>query len=173
MYKETKTIYGYYLNEDEYRFTIADDFTVTGEVHFQNVPFGTAVLKKTDISGKPLEGAVFEVYSENGTFLGRGESAANGRVYFVSPGPGNYYFVETKAPKGYERVTERYHFTINADYTITGTLTIVNGRDGTSTQTGDERHLGVWIATGSGFTVAAAAALYFAFRKRKKSTEAK
>ena len=173
MYKETKTIYGYYLNEEQYRFRIAEDFTVTGDVHFQNVPFGTAVLKKTDKSGQPLAGAVFEVYSEDGRFLGRGESAANGRVYFVSPGPGKYYFVETKAPKGYQRVTERYHFTIHPDYTITGTLTIVNGREGASTKTGDDRHLGVWIATGSGLSVATAAALYFAFRKRKKTTEAK
>lgn len=168
IYKETKTCYGYYLNEDEFAFTIADDLTVKGTVHFSNVPFGTAVIKKTDKSGAPLKGAEIAVYSEDGKFLGKGVSAENGRVYFVSPGPGKYYFVETKAPQGYVKSDVKHHFTIADDYTITGSLTIVNDRNPSNSKTGDTTGIILWVAAASVGMIGAGAALYFVLKKRKK-----
>ena len=149
MYKEIETVDGYYLNPDEMFFSIAEDLTVTGDTTLCNVPFGTVILLKVDGEGKPLHGATCAVYDERDNFLGSGITDNKGRVYFVSPGPGNYYFVETAAPKGYARDDAKYHFSIAADYTITGATTIINDRKSTTSRTGDTSNLALWIALGS------------------------
>ena len=169
IYKETVTCYGYYLNEDEYTITVDEDMTVHGNTHITNVPFGTAVLHKVDSDGKPLAGAEFAVYSEDGKFLGKGVSNEQGRVYFVSPGPGKYYFVETKAPQGYNRVDTRYHFEIASDYTIMGNLKIVNSRGNTpSTSTGDSTNIALWLGAAACCFLGGSVALFFLLRKKKE-----
>lgn len=168
-YKETQTCDGYYLNEDVYSFTIEADLTVKGTVRFGNVPFGTAVIKKVDKAGNPLPGAQIAVFSEDGDkFLGQGISAENGRVYFVSPGPGRYYFMEVKAPEGYERDQNKYHFTIADDYTITGTLTLVNVRNSSSSSTGDTTNLNLWVGMAAICLVGTAVGVYILLRKKKE-----
>ena len=174
IFKETATCYGYYLNEDEFSFTISSDLKVSGTVRFSNVPFGTAVIKKVDKSGKPLQGAEISVYSESGKFLGKGVSAANGRIYFVSPGPGKYYYIENKAPKGYVKSESKYAFEIAKDYTITGALTIVNDRTPSNgSKTGDSSNIGILIGVASTCLVGAGAAFFVVVKKRKKEEAGK
>ena len=170
MYKETKTCDGYYLNEDEYIFTIERDLTVTGTVRFGNVPFGTAVIKKVDKSGAPLKGAQIAVFTSDGSkFLGQSSSADNGRVYFVSPGPGRYYFVEVNAPEGYIKNDTKHYFEISTDYTISGTMTLVNERNPSpSSSTGDNSNLGLWIAVAVSSLGGMLAILFFLLRKPKR-----
>ena len=158
-FRETATRSGYYLNEDEYSFTIHENLTITGETRITNVPFGTVVVKKTNTEGSPLSGAQIQFFDMYDRYLGQGISDAKGRVYFVSPGPGNYYFKEVKAPNGYQVVTDKYHFQIADDYRITGTLTLVNGRGGSSeSKTGDTQNLRLWICLAAACVTAAAAA---------------
>lgn len=175
-YKETKTVYGYYLNEDQFSFTINEDRTVTGDVNFANVPFGTAVIKKVDQSGNPLKGAQIAIYDEHDKFLGQGVSNGKGRIYFVSPGPGKYYYVETKAPNGYVKSDNRFYFTIAEDYTISGELTLVNGvqpvpsgpyRESDSSKTGDSTNLWIWALAAIGTcTVLGSTAVIYGNKKK-------
>lgn len=169
IFRETATRSGYYLNEDEYSFTIHENLTITGETRITNVPFGTVVVKKTNTEGSPLAGAQLQFFDMYDRYLGQGISDAKGRVYFVSPGPGSYYFREVKAPDGYQVITDKYHFQIASDYTITGTLTLVNGRGGPSqSKTGDTENLRLWIClAAAGVTAAAAAGTVLLRRKRK------
>lgn len=136
-YRETAACAGYYLNPDEYSFSVSKEQLVSGDVHMENVPYGTAVIRKTDKSGNPLQGAQIAIYDSGGTLLGRGVSEKNGRVYFMSPGEGSYYFVEEAAPAGYMRNTDRHCFSIARDYTISGDLTVVNSRLSSNVSTGD------------------------------------
>lgn len=171
VFRETKARDGYYLNEEEYSFVINEDLTVTGETHISNVPFGTVVVKKVDTEGRPLAGAQIAFYDEYNRYLGQGTSDAKGRVYFVSPGPGKYYFTELKAPNGYDRITDHYHFQIANDYTITGTLTLVNGRNsgGGGTNTGDSQFIALWIGVAGLSSILAATVIFIALKNKNSS----
>ena len=171
LYKETLTVAGYYLNDEEYMFKINEDGTVEGDTRIKNVPHGTVVIRKVDAAGKPLQGAQLAFYDASNRYLGQGVSDAKGRIYFVSPGPGEYFFTEVKAPEGYGLTTERYRFQIGTDFTISGTLKLVNSRTSTPySKTGDTQHLEVWIgaATGSLILAGCTAAAMKARKKRKQ-----
>jgi uncharacterized surface anchored protein len=139
-------------------------------VRFGNVPFGTAVIKKVDKSGAPLKGAQIAVFTSDGSkFLGQSSSADNGRVYFVSPGPGRYYFVEVNAPEGYIKNDTKHYFEISTDYTISGTMTLVNERNPSpSSSTGDNSNLGLWIAVAVSSLGGMLGILFFLLRKPKR-----
>ena len=170
VYKETATRDGYYLNEDEYVFIINEDLSVEGEARITNVPFGCVVVKKVDTEGRPLAGAQLAFYDQYDRYLGQGVSDAKGRVYFMSPGPGDYYFTEVKAPEGYGLVTDHYHFRINSDFSITGALTLVNGRGGTPyTKTGDTQNLGLWLGIALASLLIAGGTGAFLYTKKRKS----
>ena len=172
VYKETLTINGYYLNDEEYAFKINDDGSIEGDTRIKNVPHGTVVIKKVDSSGKPLAGAQLAFYDANNRYLGQGVSDAKGRIYFVSPGPGEYYFTEIKAPEGYGLATDKYRFQIGSDFTISGTLRLVNNRTTVPySKTGDSQHLTAWIAAAAGSLVlAAGTAVYFTLKRKKKKS---
>ena len=171
VYKETATREGYYLNEEEYVFKINADGSVEGDTRIKNVPFGTVVIKKVDSEGKPLAGAQLAFYDANNRYLGQGVSDAKGRIYFVSPGSGEYFFTEIKAPEGYGLATERYRFQIGADYAISGTLKLVNTRTSTPySKTGDSQHLEVWIGVAAGSLVFAGCAAAVILARKKKKT---
>jgi len=169
VFKETAICDGYYLNEEEFIFKIKADGSIEGDTRITNVPYGTVVIKKVDASGKPLSGAQMAFYDANNRYLGQGVSDAKGRIYFVSPGPGEYYFTEVKAPEGYGLVTECYSFRIGSDFTISGTLKLVNSRTSTPySKTGDNQNLGLWVAIAAvSLLSACAAGAFLVIRKRK------
>ena len=170
IYKETVTREGYYLNDEEFSFTIREDGSVEGDTRITNVPFGTVVIKKVDASGQPLKGAQLAFYDSNSRYLGQGVSDGKGRVYFVSPGPGDYYFTEVKAPEGYGLVTDKYSFRIAPDFAVSGTLKLVNTRTSTPySKTGDTQNPGLWIAvTAISLTMALAAGGFLVIRKKTR-----
>ena len=169
VYKETGTCDGYYLNEEEYVFSIKADGSIEGETRITNVPHGTVVIRKVDAAGKPLAGAQLAFYDSNNRYLGQGISDARGRIYFVSPGPGDYQFTEIKAPDGYSLVSERYSFRIGADFSITGTIKLVNSRTSVPySKTGDTQHPWLWTAMAASSTaLACAVGAYLAVRRKK------
>ena len=88
---------------------------------------GSAKLKKSSTDGMPLSGAEFTLYKKaemkdlgNGTDadtlvkegLMTGEDGTTGTVEQLTWG--TYYFLETKAPQGYEMSTEKHTFTVDA-----------------------------------------------------------
>lgn len=92
---------------------------------------GSAVLTKTDsVSGDALQGAVFELQDKDGKVL-QSDLATDesGKLTVNNLAPGDYQFVETEAPTGYDLDTTPVTFTIDSGQTeavqvsMTNTLT--------------------------------------------------
>ncbi|MBQ7587730.1 MAG: hypothetical protein IJT37_06875, partial [Lachnospiraceae bacterium] len=114
---ESKAPEGYNRVETPFEFTVdSRDKKIT--TRFENTLISAGVeFIKEDADGRPLEGAEFALYKENGTepvSKGTVTSKENGKVTVDGLGAGNYYFIETKAPRGYEPVTTPYTFRITA-----------------------------------------------------------
>lgn len=116
---ETKAPNGFVLNTHRYPFTIKesaiekpDTVTVENAINYQ----GSAELHKEDEFGNPLSGATFKVIDEKGQMIQTGlVSDKNGLVTVDGLAPGNYQFIETKAPDGYILNTKKIDFTIDAE----------------------------------------------------------
>ena len=172
-FKETKTVDGFYLNKDESEFVVDENLKVTGDLALRNVPFGTVVVQKLDPEGRPLSGAKLAFWDQYDRKLGEAVTDTKGRVYFVSPGPEKYYYTELEPPQGFALTKNRYHFTVNGDYTIVGQLEFVNSRtpdypsDSSRSTTGDNENLALWAAL-MGMTAMLAAGTFVFTKKRKK-----
>ncbi|EUJ44453.1 MSCRAMM family protein [Listeria riparia] len=111
---ETAAPTGYLINETPVKFTIADN--ANGEpvkVQTQLTDYqGSVVLKKVNDSGQTLEGAAFDLLSEDGTVISNLVTDADGKISASGLAPGNYYFTETAAPVGYKLDSTPIPFTI-------------------------------------------------------------
>ncbi|MDT2833887.1 SpaA isopeptide-forming pilin-related protein [Vagococcus carniphilus] len=121
---ETKAPVGYELNEEKIHFTIeAEKINELEKVIVENAPekkpeYGAVTLRKVDSNDQTerLKGAKFSLFdSKTGKLIKANiETAQNGELTVDKLIPGNYYFVETKAPIGYEISTKKYTFEIKA-----------------------------------------------------------
>ncbi|MDT2830202.1 SpaA isopeptide-forming pilin-related protein [Vagococcus carniphilus] len=121
---ETKAPVGYELNEEKIHFTIeAEKINELEKVIVENAPekkpeYGAVTLRKVDSNDQTerLKGAQFSLFdSKTGKLIKANiETAQNGELTVDKLIPGNYYFVETKAPIGYEISTKKYTFEIKA-----------------------------------------------------------
>ncbi|GAF21648.1 collagen adhesion protein [Bacillus sp. JCM 19047] len=101
---ETATLPGYELDSTPIVFEIGLGETTVGELRFVNefTP-GSVGLTKVDQEGETLEGAVFSLFDVEDIELKTGlTTGEDGRLVVEGLAPGNYYFVETEAPFGYE-----------------------------------------------------------------------
>ncbi|MBT2653232.1 SpaA isopeptide-forming pilin-related protein [Oceanobacillus sp. ISL-73] len=101
---ETATIPGYDLDQTPIPFEIEFGQTGTTEVSFENpLTPGAVELLKVNEEGETLEGAVFTLVDENGEELQTDLTTnADGVLLVEDLNPGNYAFVETEAPFGYQ-----------------------------------------------------------------------
>lgn len=83
-------------------------------------------FKKTDMSGRSLEGAEFTFYDQKGGVMAIAVSGADGSLHIPKPEDGTYTFRETKAPEGYALNPDTFTFTIRGKELITGTYEIKN-----------------------------------------------
>ncbi|HCM89630.1 SpaA isopeptide-forming pilin-related protein, partial [Vagococcus sp.] len=129
-FKETKAPKGYELSEENYSFTIKENetnemtqVTVTNKEipEVPEVPYvGSVMLTKVDESDneKLLPGAEFSLYTSEGKPIkNKLTTDSNGQLKVENLPKGDYYFKETKAPKGYELSEENYSFTIKENET--------------------------------------------------------
>ena len=99
--EEVKTVNGYTLN------TTAQDVVVINQheyftVVFENDQKGMLNIFKTDaVSGKPISGAVFEIYGENGKYIAKATTGVNGYASIPGLDAGHYAIHEIQAPHGY------------------------------------------------------------------------
>ena len=137
---ETEAPFGYVLAEkaeDRTDKFIIDraNITLTKEIMNTRIK-GSVTLTKQDAKDNQaiLSGAEFSLYQEDGTLLSSGITTVNGKVTVPNINAGSYYFVETKAPVGYEIQMEdgqpkKYGFTINqASITASAVVTAINDR---------------------------------------------
>lgn len=112
--KETKPLDGYILNTETIAFEIDESNNgkpaMIGLGEFVNYK-GTVRLHKTDKQGQPLEGAEFELLQDE-TVLSAHTTDENGEITVDGLAPGNYQFMETKAPEGFSVNTTPIDFEI-------------------------------------------------------------
>lgn len=124
--------------------TISIGTHAVNEMSFINTFEGSVKLTKKDVNGKTLGGAQFQLYAkqEDGSYQvyvsdesanGLYTTDANGELTVSKLPAGDYYFVETKAPKGYviskdaEGQPVKYLFTIAMEAgKAQAELTVVN-----------------------------------------------
>lgn len=105
--KEVSVPEPYLLDSTEKTVVITAEQTASVEFT-NNMPSGEFTLEKTDKSGVPLAGAVFEIYSEGNDlegneigFNGEFTTDENGLIVVKNLVPGTYFYREIQAPEGY------------------------------------------------------------------------
>ncbi|MFZ8765719.1 SpaA isopeptide-forming pilin-related protein [Enterococcus diestrammenae] len=112
---ETKAPAGYLINTQPIEFTVSkNDQNQIPEINLEMIDYrGKASLIKEDQEGNPLAGAVFKVVDSQGKTVQADLVADDkGQVNVSDLAPGDYFFVETKAPDGFVLNTTTYPFTI-------------------------------------------------------------
>ncbi|MDA2737238.1 SpaA isopeptide-forming pilin-related protein [Bacillus cereus group sp. Bc015] len=105
----------YDLNKKPIKFTIKKSQTETLHVTAKNAltKGGVELSKVDDIDDTKLEGAVFNIVDMNGTVIHKDLVTNNkGKIEIDDLRPGDYQFIETKAPKHYVLDETPIHFTI-------------------------------------------------------------
>lgn len=114
---ETKAPSGFVLNTEPIKVTIPATSNSSQELLITDTLInyqGTAQLIKKNATGNLLSGAEFKVVDTNGKTIQQGlMSNEEGLVTAEGLAPGDYQFIETKAPAGYLLNTTPIDFTIN------------------------------------------------------------
>lgn len=105
---------GYVLNRDKHFFVI-DENGKDYEETFENSITTVTIEKRSAEDNSLLEGAEFCIYNEDGTLYACGTTDKSGTVKFERLPYGKYYFIETKAPKGYEKSEEKIFFEVDEE----------------------------------------------------------
>ncbi len=113
---ETKAPDGYHFDPDkQYAFTL-DSNNISATVNASNTE-NSVVLTKTDGSSSdnnPVQGATYSIYSSDGTEVAKNLTTdASGEINYKGLSAGDYYFVETDSPDGYQLSTKHYDFTVS------------------------------------------------------------
>ncbi|MGG7097451.1 SpaA isopeptide-forming pilin-related protein [Clostridium sardiniense] len=124
--KEVEAPKGYVLDTSEKKFTIKDSDigTVVNIGNLENnIKTGSVNLTKEDSeTAQKLEGAEFKLYSKDDKEIGTYTTNKDGSIEVKDLRPGSYYFLETKAPEGYDIDNSKHEFTI----ALGGTETPIN-----------------------------------------------
>ncbi|WP_283718359.1 MSCRAMM family protein, partial [Clostridium perfringens] len=112
---ETKAPEGYELDETPVKFTIVVDQKEAVKVEKTNIatPGSVVLTKKDSQNGNALKGAIFNLQNQEGINIRTDLTTdKNGQILLNDLAPGEYQFVETKAPEGYELDETPVKFTI-------------------------------------------------------------
>ena len=114
--KEKSTLDCYVLSTDWIEVVIDGTHLNVDLTCVNETKKGTIVLNKTDELGLTfLEGAVFNLYENDGTLLQQDlVTDENGQIRVENLEWGKYYFKETKAPDGYGLNDETIRFAVNS-----------------------------------------------------------
>ncbi|MHC9378430.1 MSCRAMM family protein, partial [Clostridium perfringens] len=126
---ETKAPNGYELDTTPVKFTIVVGQTETVNIEKVNTASlgGVVLTKKDSKNGNLLEGAVFNLQDQQGNNIRTNLiTDENGQIVLNDLAPGDYQFVETKAPNGYELDATPVKFTIVVGQTETVNIEKVN-----------------------------------------------
>ncbi|MFT8412036.1 MAG: SpaA isopeptide-forming pilin-related protein [Schleiferilactobacillus perolens] len=129
-FKEVKAPDKYTLNKEEKDFavvagkttqvSVTDKMKVTPPVQPTK---GQIELTKTDGQQTPLAGADYDLFDSQQKKVGSYITDQKGQITVSKLATGAYYFVETVAPAGYEKDSQRHPVTVVANQTATVTVT--------------------------------------------------
>ncbi|MFU2032105.1 SpaA isopeptide-forming pilin-related protein [Bacillus wiedmannii] len=126
---ETKAPKHYDLNQNPIKFTVEKSQTTKASVTATNsLTKGAVELTKVDdIDGTSLEGAIFKIVDHNGLDV-RTDLTTNkdGKISVSDLRPGDYQFVEMKAPIGYDLSAKPIPFTITKGQSQVTSVTALN-----------------------------------------------
>ncbi len=96
------------------------DYLSSNTVPVTYVPSGKITLtKKDEVTGINITNATFELYKvtdgDADTLIGEYDTNKNGTITVDALDYGEYYFVETKAPVGYEKSGEKFKVMVSQD----------------------------------------------------------
>ena len=117
---------GYVIDDEiiDVVITTEDKNTIVFERYNHKNDF---TIKKTDVvSGRPVEGATFEIYSADGTLFATVTTDRNGEFNLTAIPAGHYTMIETIAPAGYALSNQTYSFDIDENGNITGDINITD-----------------------------------------------
>ncbi|MED0935240.1 SpaA isopeptide-forming pilin-related protein [Bacillus mobilis] len=126
---ETKAPTHYDLNQNPIKFTVEKSQTATASVTATNSLTKGAVelIKLDDVDNSTLEGAIFKIVDHNGNDV-RSDLTTDkdGKISVSDLRPGDYQFVETKAPTGYDLSAKPIPFTITKGQSQVTSVTALN-----------------------------------------------
>ncbi|OAK16996.1 SpaA isopeptide-forming pilin-related protein [Bacillus wiedmannii] len=126
---ETKAPNHYDLNQNPIKFTVEKSQTAKASVTATNsLTKGAVELTKVDdVDNSTLEGAIFKIVDHNG-FDVRTDLTTDkdGKISVSDLRPGDYQFVETKAPIGYDLSAKPIPFTITKGQSQVTSVTALN-----------------------------------------------
>ena len=111
---ETKAPNHYDLNETPIKFTVKRTRKIASVTAKNSLTKGAVELTKVDdVDGATLEGAVFKIIDMNGNDV-RSDLTTNkdGKISVSDLRPGDYQFIETKAPTHYDLNQTPINFTV-------------------------------------------------------------
>lgn len=117
---------GYVIDDEiiDVVITTEDKNTIVFERYNHKNDF---TIKKTDVvSGRPVAGATFEIYSADGTLFATVTTDRNGEFNLTAIPAGHYTMIETVAPAGYALSNQTYSFDIDENGNITGDTNITD-----------------------------------------------
>lgn len=109
---EVEAPFGYYKEDEELKFSITDDTSLTDEkyldVDFSNTPMLSKlkIIKIDKDTNETLYGAKFEIYNESNELIGTISTDKQGIAELSDVRYGKYYIKEIQAPDGYIIDTE-------------------------------------------------------------------
>lgn len=126
--KETKAPEGYYLSSETFYITVGEG-GIKGNYEIVNTPYANVVIKKRDAeTGKPISGVRLEILDSDNNIVSSEMTNDEGSISFKAPHIGVYHIKEVEAPKGYQKLTSTYEFSIQENGEITGTTTLFNSK---------------------------------------------
>ena len=126
--RELKAPTGYVLTDQTFTFTVTADGEITGTTEIVNTPTRVVITKVDKSTGTKLPGAEIAIYDVKDKEVFSGVTNGNGELAVIYLAEGDYTYKELKAPEGYGLSTTVKKFTVAADGTVTGDMTMENNR---------------------------------------------